>query len=345
MRDRNRNKRTFYDDTNYFFGVDGSRSDSPVLVTEQKDVIPMENPYFIAQSNKAGLFQSFIDSNFSNAIGDKLKANVKKVGGQISNAVKDTIKNPSKAIKNLGSEIKKGTNQLKDKAKEVAQKGIGGVKMIYLAVPRQAFLGLVALNFQGLATRFLNKTAESKKNILDKWERWGGDRGSLEGSVNTGSKKKPLFISKKKKAGFIAQYNSKNKSFDGEFSYPFGIDDVGELLISSTPTLIGFMPLFKKEPSVDPKIDADIDAGEEAEDNKDGGLTPEEMNSQKQLIEKQINDIKTNPNLTQEEKNELLKPLQELNEESFFSKYKWYLVGGSVIALALIYFAYKNKQD
>lgn len=357
MRNKNRNRNTFYNDCNYYFGFDGSRNDAPVLVTENKEVVPLENPNLLLASKNLGLFQGFADDTFANAIGDRLKSNTKKIGGQITSAVKDTIKNPEKAVKNLKGEIQKGASNLKDDIKDlggkgldlgkkIGDKGFDFGKKVYLAVPRQAFLGLVALNFQGLATRFNNKTDESKKKILDKWDRWGGDKGSLEGSVNTGSKKKPLFISKKKKAQFIAQYNAKNKSFDGDFSYPFGVDEVGELVISSTPTLISFMPMFKQEPSKDPQVDKDIDAGEEAEDKKDGALTIDEANAQNELWKKQFQDIKNNPNLTDADKETLIRELGKLGvtEESFFDKYKWQLIGGLAVVGILIY-VLKEKQQ
>jgi len=339
---RNSNPNTFYDDSNvYYFGVDGGRQDAPVLVMKNQEVVPLENPYHLEKSNEIGLFQNG-DDIFANAVGDRLKSKVKKVGGQISNAVKDTIKNPSKAIKNLGAEVKKGASKVADKGKEILNKGVGATKKVYLAIPRQAFLGLVAMNFQGLATRFLNKTTASKNTILDKWEKWGGDRGSLEGSANTGGKKKPLFISKKKRAGFVA----KNVSFDGDFKYPTGLEETASLIATATPIIVAFVPLLKKEPSIDPKIDADIDAGETEEDNKDGALTQEELNAQKDLIKKQMDDIRNNPNLSPQEKEELLKQLEDVSGETFFSKYKWYLVGGTIILLGIVgYFAYKNKQE
>jgi hypothetical protein len=65
---------------------------------------------------------------------------------------------------------------------------------VALAVPRQAFLGMVALNYQGIATRYNLKTAQGKKEIEDKWEKLGGEPGSFRGSVSSGEKKKPQAI-------------------------------------------------------------------------------------------------------------------------------------------------------
>lgn len=339
---RSKNPNTFYDDANtYFFGVDGGRNDAPVIVFKNQEVVPLENPYHLAYCKKIGLFQfSGSEDSFSNAIGDKLKGGIKKVGGQITNAVKDTIQNPNKAIKNLGKEIQKGKEQFTDKAGNLIKKGVNAGLKVTLAVPRQAFLGLVALNFGGLATKYFNKTEEGKRQIIDKWENLGGDRGSLEGSFNTGSKKKPLFVSKKKR-GQLAQ---KNKGFDGEYSNVMGWDDVLESITASLPILTPMISAFKKAPSQDPNIDADIDKQEEDNEKADGTLTADEQKALDQQIEKQKQDIINNPNLTQDEKNELLKALT--SDESFFTKYKWYVWGGGLLLLGVVgYFAFKHKQE
>lgn len=340
---RSRNPNTFYNDADeYFFGVDGGRGDAPVMVMKNKDIVPMENPYALSYCKSIGLFQSPKNEEdaFSNAIGDRLKSKVKKVGGQISKAVKDTIDNPNKAIKNLGKEIQKGKEQFTDKAGNIIKKGVNlGLKVTF-AVPRQAYLGLVALNFSGLATKYFNKTEEGRKQIIDKWERLGGDRGSLEGAFNTGSKKKPLFVSRKKRA----KLNQKNAGFDGEFSNVTGVEDVLALIGDAMAVIIPMATIFKKAPSKDPKIDADIDKGQEDEDNKDGGLTPDEQKALDQTLEKQKQDILNNPDLSEEDKKEMLKALGV--DDSFFGKYKWYLIGGGILLIGLVgYFAYKNKQE
>jgi gas vesicle protein len=341
MQNRNRNRNTFVDDTNYFFGFDGTRNDAPVIVTEDREVVPMENPYFLAESQRLGLFQNF-DNNFDNA-GGKLKEKLKNVGNKVSTAVKDTIQNPKKAIQNLGKDIKKGAEKVKEKAKDVAQDVGKGAKKIGLAVPRQAFLGLLAVNLNGLATRFKNKTQEGKNQVLDAWEnKWGGDRGSLEGSANTGAKKKPIFISKKRMARIMGKQSA---SFDGQFE---NLDPAtATLIIGAASVLVSLIPILKKAPSQDPTIDAGIDAGEENEERKDGQITPEEKQLIDQQIENQKNEIKNNPNLSQDEKDEMLKAFEGVgSDDSIFSKYKWYFIGGGILLLAIGgYFLYKNKNN
>ena len=341
MQNRNRNKNTFYDDTNYFFGFDGRRDDEPVIVTEDREVIPMENPYFLAESQRLGLFQNF-DEDYDNA-GGKLKAKLKNVGNKVSNAVKDTIQNPKKAIQNLGKDIQKGANKVKEKAKDIAQDVGKGAKKIGLAVPRQAFLGLLAVNLNGIATRFQNKTQEGKNQVLDAWEkRWGGDRGSFEGSANTGSKKKPIFVSKKRMARIMGKQSA---SFDGQFA---NVDPAtATLIVGGSSVLVSIIPILKKAPSQNPSVDTDIDRGENDEDNKDGVITPEEKQLIDQQIENQKNEIKNNPNLTEEEKTEMLKAFEGVGaDESIFAKYKWYFIGGGILLLAIGgYFAFRNKNN
>lgn len=341
MQNRNRNSNTFFDDTNHYFGFDGRRDDAPVIVTEDREVIPMENPYFLAESQRLGLFQNF-DSDFDNA-GGKLKAKLKKVGNKVSNAVKDTIQNPKKAIQNLGKDIKKGAEKVKEKAKDIAQDIGKGAKKIGLSVPRQAFLGLLAVNLNGLATRFNNKTQEGKNQVLDAWEKkWGGDRGSFEGSANTGSKKKPIFVSKKRMARIMGKQSA---SFDGQFA---NVDPAtATLIVGGSSVLVSLVPLIKKAPSQDPTVDAGIESGENNEDTKDGAITPQEQALIDQQVEAQKNEIKNNPNLTPEEKEELLKAFDGVGtEKSMFSKYKWYFIGGGVLLLAIGgYLAFRNKNN
>jgi hypothetical protein len=343
MQNRNRNVNTFYDDTNHYFGFDGGRNDAPVIVTDDREVIPMENPYFLAESQRLGLFQNFdTDMDYDNAKG-RLKAKLKNVGNKVSNAVKDTIQNPKKAIQNLGKDIKKGANQVKEKAKEVAQDLGQGAKKIGLSVPRQAFLGLLAVNLNGLATRFNNKTQAGKNEVLDAWEKkWGGDRGSFEGSANTGAKKKPIFVSKKRMARIMGKQSA---SFDGQFA---NLDPAtATLIVGGSSVLVSLVPILKKAPSQDPTVDAGIEAGEQNEDTRDGAITPQEQELIDQQVEAQKNEIKNNPNLTPEEKEQLLQAFEGVGtEKSMFQKYKWYFLGGGILLLALGgYFAFRNKNN
>lgn len=76
-----------------------------------------------------------------------------------------------------------------------------GVKKVTLAAPRNAYLGLVALNFRGFATKLANviyqadgKTFDSvnQKKIYDKWNSLGGDWHALHKAIDSGKKKKAI---------------------------------------------------------------------------------------------------------------------------------------------------------
>jgi hypothetical protein len=336
-------KQNFYNDSNHYFGVDG---ENPFLITEKKEIVGMENPYFIALSKKKGVFDktyNFSDDDYSNAIGDKLKKGAKNVGGRIGNAVKDTIQDPKKAIKNLGKDVKKGAEGVKDAVKEGGQKALDAAKKVYLAIPRQAFLGMVAINYKGLATRYNSKTTEGKKQIEDKWERLGGEVGSFRGSVTTGEKKKPLFLSKKKRAEMYAQMNSE---MGGKKEVNFlAFDPATDTMIASGTTILAaILPVMLKAPSANPTAEADLDKEEAVVDAEGGALTQEDVSAMEKFAKSQRDEIINNPNLTPAEKQELLK---ELNAGgSWFKKNIWLVLIGVVGIGAIGYYMLKaNKQN
>ena len=75
-----------------------------------------------------------------------------------------------------------------DKPKAVAK--------VALAPSRGAFLGLVALNFRGLATRLNKAIGKDSKGVQTFWNKLGGDFSKLTKAVNNAKDKKPLFGSK-----------------------------------------------------------------------------------------------------------------------------------------------------
>lgn len=66
-----------------------------------------------------------------------------------------------------------------------------GVKVVTLSIPRNAFLGLVALNIFGYASK-MNKALnipDAKEDLLNKWYSLGGKKDALEGAIKSGVKK------------------------------------------------------------------------------------------------------------------------------------------------------------
>ena len=333
-------KQNFYNDSNHYFGVDG---ENPFLITEKKEIVGMENPYFIALSKKKGLFDknyNFTDDSYSNAVGDKLKKGAKNVGGRIGNAVKDTIQDPKKAIKNLGKDVKKGAEGIKDAVKEGGEKALDAAKKVYLAIPRQAFLGMLALNYKGLATRYNAKTAEGKKQIEDKWERLGGEVGSYRGSVTTGEKKKPLFISKKKRAELYSELNQPTASSNFMNFDPATLTMIG----TGTTILTAILPVVIKAPSANPTAEADLDKEEAVVDAEGGALTSADVAAINQFAKSQRDEIINNPNLTPEEKQALLKELNA-GGSGWFKRNIWLVVLGVVGIGAIGYYAMKGNRN
>lgn len=97
---------------------------------------------------------------------------------------------------------KKAGQKVKDFFKKVGR----AVATAALGVGRGAFLAVIALNFGGLASKM--KLLEKKgkfKSIEEKWRDLGGFPKLLKKAINTGEKKKALFLSKKAKRKFDAK--------------------------------------------------------------------------------------------------------------------------------------------
>jgi hypothetical protein len=105
------------------------------------------------------------------------------------------LSSPDSAIGavNLSKLAAKGANSVKKAVAsipKVTQKVVQTAKTTSLAIPRNAFLGLVALNIKGLATNIMQLVA--KGNDLKWWVDLGGDRTKLKNTAETGAKKKAL---------------------------------------------------------------------------------------------------------------------------------------------------------
>lgn len=177
------------------------------------------------------------NEEYSNGIGSWWKKTVKSVQKSASDAVKsvkDAVKDVQKqglgkALGNLGKEVKKlakdaGKNisgtiadarkSIKD-AYESAKKWVGdnlggGVAVHYLMrvnpaaiIMRGSLIGLLELNVVGIASAFKGVKDKSSKHfeeILQKWWMWGGDKKRFSEAVETGQRKKKLFLDLYKKA-------------------------------------------------------------------------------------------------------------------------------------------------
>jgi len=90
------------------------------------------------------------------------------------------------------------------------------VKKIALAVPRNAFRGLVALNVRGLAKHLNEAISKNPTKVKDFWQKVGGKfegKNSLMGAINDGKNKKPLLGEKKSKG--VNGYYDDNEPYIG----------------------------------------------------------------------------------------------------------------------------------
>lgn len=76
--------------------------------------------------------------------------------------------------------------------KTVAKKVVAVVKKVSVAIPRNAFLSLIALNVHGMATKLLATLRDPAKRpkLQSTWEKLGGSFNAFEQTINSGAKKK-----------------------------------------------------------------------------------------------------------------------------------------------------------
>jgi hypothetical protein len=209
----------------------------------------------------------------------------------------------------------KAERQARRKKRREEGKGLfQGVKKIALAVPRQAFRGLISLNVRGIATRLSQAMAKDPKRIKELWQKFGGKEDKLLQSINTGKSKRPLL-------GKGKGVNGADYDYLGEVEVEF----LGEpttaaaLLASASAILIPFKKLLD-------------DLGIKKTEGEDI-ITPEEERE----AEASGNKIK-NPNFkASDDENE-----SKTSATGF--KPSPLLIGGAIGAVALIYILTKKKK-
>lgn len=181
-------------------------------------------------------------------------------------------------IKDMEINYLAGTPVMIEKYHELGKKkkDKGGViKRVALAGPRAAFLGLLMLNFRGFGTKITNNP-KIKNKFSAFWQKLGGDPRKLFEAALKGSKKKPLFGSKKttKKGvtGINATYLDDNEqSYIGE---PVTLATVSTALVAAAPIIGALTKLFQKEniaveeTELPPHLPLDEGSGFEAADKE-----------------------------------------------------------------------------
>jgi len=92
----------------------------------------------------------------------------------------------------VGRKSKEQRDAKKAPKKEKRKGKPNRVKKVLLSIPRNAFLGLIRLNFRGLATRLQNQIKINPEKVKAMWLRLGGTPARLFEPVEKGAKKKRL---------------------------------------------------------------------------------------------------------------------------------------------------------
>lgn len=102
------------------------------------------------------------------------------------------IGNPEPVGRRTRDERKADRERKRDERKKGREGKPNRFKKVALAIPRNAFLGLIRLNFRGLATRLSNQIKKDPAKVRAMWLRLGGDPEKLFSPVEKGAKKKRL---------------------------------------------------------------------------------------------------------------------------------------------------------
>mgnify|MGYP003646059961 CR=1 FL=1 len=203
-------------------------------------------------------------------------------------------------------------------------------KMGAFLVPRQAYIGLIALNYRGNALRLesiiYGNNQNLKNQLKDKWENGlGGNYAKLVGAVNKGRNKKPFFC------------GAKCKSKASEYSNVLAEGTIA-VLIGAGSSVIGYLASIVNQGKISKTKEKEIDALKQISDKEIDSMSDAERlraETERKLIESQTdprNLIINNPNLSPQEKKDAL----ALYDKTFGAERKAKLIKYSVIgAIAL----------
>lgn len=279
-------------------------------------------------------------------IGKKISKGAKKIASKVKKGVKKiTIKNivkgVKKGIKAVGNIIKKG-------ALFIPRQSARGLMAVNFRGVASKMQHAKNLNDKKGAS---SKDKAWKKKLDKKWKALGGKNSWLWSAVKSGSKKKPLFCGAKckqklakatgKKSGFlnangeVIDYSkwqldpTRIKSLLRDGLGQSNIEPATATLIATggavVGSLISLVGGMKQSKSAE-KMQKEALKQQKASDDKQyklmaeqQNITKEEAKKQLDLVEKQITDeldpvnqILNNPNLTQEQKTEAVKQVQEV---------------------------------
>ena len=131
--------------------------------------------------------------------------------------------------------------------KEALKRGFNTFKKVTLALPRSAGLGLIALNYRGVATRlWFGWSTDRKQKIEDKWISLGGNPDKLFNAIKSGKDRKAILCGANCKQALVGIKQSDIDEIKGKlednindnFSYPSGLEETATL-VAIGGTIVG----------------------------------------------------------------------------------------------------------
>jgi hypothetical protein len=177
--------------------------------------------------------------------------------------------NFKKVAQNIKTTAAKGSDAVKKAAAEIpsaAAKIKQGMVTAGLAAPRAAFLGLLELNFTGIATDFQKIIAEKGDAGISWWKDLGGNRTDFTKAVENGAKRKAILSGVDEER---ASYDEIYKGYSGD-----GVQ-VGVVVAATAATAA---PILIKAADVIKKLKA-------------AGIDPEKLASQAKKASQTFKDI------------------------------------------------------
>lgn len=153
-------------------------------------------------------------------------------------------------------ERREDRQERREERREERKAGGGAVKKVALAPVRGAFLGLVALNVRGLASKINTLVSKNDKDIKDFWLKLGGKYDKLLDAVNSGKSKKALFGKGKGVTG------ANEVVYDERYISAVTLATVTAAIAAGAPALLAISNLFKKKGI--PEGEGDVITNEEA---------------------------------------------------------------------------------
>jgi hypothetical protein len=293
---------------------------------------------------------------------EERREDIRKVFNQVKDKVGDIAENIGDKIGDVKENVKDAAKDVKADPIKALKKGIHEVAHTVIkgayAVPRSAYLGLIAANFRGFATRIAYADQATKEKIKKDWSKFGGDGDTLMNVANKAKDQKAVTCGVKCKAKV---YGMSKSSFDGQIFLEsmtyhglVGGDDIAVAMATATPVIAAVSKALEAaKPGVESAAAIKKALDEVKNDDVNDELARKQMpDKQRKAIDNAfkeaitasdpVNQIKNNPNLTDDEK----KAAIALLNPSWSTKKKVLVFGGIAVGLAgLIFLVVKSGSS